>query len=234
MGRSDGGGATVSVDMFHGLPPDEVEALVAACKRGHYEPGQAVFVEGDSDDDLYIVKSGRIRISKAISQDTDRTLAVVERGGVFGELALVGASSRSATASALEPTEVLALTRDGFGGLADRSPQLGLKVMGKLATVLAERLQTTTDLLRDTVNWSLEVSGAAQLDLHHVIQARASVEVALTNGDRLKGQILKVEQTAGGVIVTLAGDGDALHLLPWHAVMSLRLSRAQVLGAEVA
>ena len=53
---------------------------------------------GEEGDDLYIVISGRIRVAKAISLDVDRTLATLGPGAVFGELAMVGEGTRSASA----------------------------------------------------------------------------------------------------------------------------------------
>lgn len=218
----------MSVDVFEGLGEAEIERLVQACTVTRYGAGETVFVEGDAGDDLFLVRAGRVRIAKTISGDVARTLAVVERGGVFGELALVGSGTRSATALALEPTDVLALSRDSFLALTEAEPRLGLKIMGRFAALLAERLHVTTDLLRDTVHWGLEVSGAAALDLHHVIRARASLVAALQNGDRVRGQLVKVEPTQGGLMLTIIDD-EALHLVPFHAVVSLTLDKAQLM-----
>lgn len=222
----------MGVDVFEGLDPAEVERLTRACATTRYAPGQVVFDEGDAGDDVFIVRAGRVRIAKSVSSEVSRTLAVVDRGGVFGELALVGSGTRSATAMALEPTEVLGLSRDRFLELTGDSPRLGVKVMGRFAAILAERLQLTTDLLRDTVQWGLEVSGAAALDLHHIVRAQPSLVVALSNGDRIRGRLVKVERTEGGLMLTVADD-DAMHLLPWHSVVSLKLGREQVMpGTE--
>jgi hypothetical protein len=127
---------------------------------------------------------------------------------------------------------VLALARERFLALTEDSPRLGLKVMGRFAAILAERLQVTTDLLRDTVHWGLEVAGAAQLDLHHVLRTQAVLEAALGNGDRIRGHLVKVDVTQGGGLVLTITDEDAVHLVPWHAVVSLRLGRAQLLTGE--
>lgn len=222
----------MSVDVFEGLDPDEVDRLTRACTPVRCAPGETVFTEGEAGDDLFIVRVGRVRIAKAVSAEVARTLAIVDRGGVFGELALVGSGTRSATALALEPTEVLALSRERFHELTLDAPRLGVKVMGRFAAILAERLQLTTDLLRDTLQWGLEVSGAAALDLHHVIRAQPALVVALGNGDRLRGRLVKVERTEGGLMLSVADD-DALHLLPWHAVVSLTVSQDQLLpGTE--
>lgn len=222
----------MAVDLFDGLADDEVARLKGACKQARYAAGQVVFAEGDGGDEVFVVEHGRVRISKDIAVEVDRTLAIVERGGVFGELALVGAEVRSATATAVEPTDVLVLTRDGFGAFAAADPALGLKVVGRFAAILADRLQATTDLLRDTVRWGLEVSGAAALGLHRILQARAAVEVRLVTGDHVAGRLLKVERADGGPLLVVADHAEGLHLVPYHAVASLRVGRA-LLAQEV-
>lgn len=220
----------MATSVFDGLTDAEVQSLTRACETRSHAAGEAVFSEGDDGDDVFVVLSGRVRIAKALSVTTDKTLELVDRGGVFGELALLGGGQRSASASALEATEVLVLTREGFLGLAERDPALGFKIMGRLAAILAQRLQTTTDLLRDTVKWSLEISGAAELDLQHLIHASPDVEVRLDGGETFDGRLLKAEPTARGeLLLTFADSRDDLRLIPFHALISLRLSRAAAL-----
>lgn len=220
-----------AVNVLAGLDEGELTQLASVCRESSFAAGEKVFAEGDSGDELFIVRSGRVRIAKAISLDVDRTLSVLGSGGAFGELAMVGEGSRSASAVALEPTVVLALSKEGFATLTEQAPVLGLKVMGRFAAMLGERLRVTTDLLRDTVSWGLEVSGAAALDLHRVIHTRARVSVALVNGERLTGELLKVERAEAGTLLTISGLEDELHLVPYHAVVQLRVSKA-LLAAE--
>lgn len=221
----------MATSVFEGLSDAEVDALKRACETRSHAAGEAVFNEGDDGDDVFVVLSGRIRIAKALSLSTDKTLELVDRGGVFGELALLGGGQRSASASALEAAEVLVLTREGFLGLAEHDPGLGFKIMGRLAAILAQRLQATTDLLRDTVRWSLEISGAAALDLQHLINAHPDVEVRLAGGDTFVGRLLKAEPTVRGeLLLTFADSDDELRLVPYHALTSLRLPRAVALA----
>ncbi len=223
----------MATSVFEGLSDAEVQGLTRACETRSHAAGEAVFSEGDDGDDVYVVLSGRVRIAKALSVSTDKTLELVDRGGVFGELALLGGGLRSASASAVEATEVLVLTRDGFLGLAERDPALGFKIMGRLAAILAQRLQTTTELLRDTVRWSLEISGAAELDLQHLIHAHPNVEVQVAGGETFEGRLLKAEPTARGeLLLTFADIRDDLRLVPFHALTSLRLPKAIALASS--
>lgn len=218
--------AVTQINVLEGLSDEEIARLVAICRESSHEAGATIFTEGDVGEDLYIVRTGRVRIAKAISLEVDRTLTRLGPGGVFGELAMVGVGSRSATAVCEEPTTILALAQDSFLTLTETEPGLGLKVMGRFAAMLADRLRVTTDLLRDTVSWGLEVSGAAKLDLHEMITARAAVVVALSNGERLAGRLLKVDTNEAGTLLTLSGVDSQLHLVPYHAVVAIHLDAA--------
>ncbi|MGE0708773.1 MAG: cyclic nucleotide-binding domain-containing protein [Planctomycetota bacterium] len=223
---------TQTINVLAGLSDDEIHRLETVCRTQSLEVGEVVFGEGDEGDDLYIVVSGRVRIAKAISLSVDRTLATLGAGGVFGELAMVGEGTRSATATAEEHTRLLVLARDGFIRLTEEEPVLGLKVMGRFAAALADRLRTTTQLLTDTVKWGLEVSGAASLDLHHVISVHATLALALSNGERVVGRLLKVERAEAGTLITLLGRDGQLHLVPFHAVVAMRLNPEILAPAE--
>jgi CRP-like cAMP-binding protein len=214
-----------AVNIFEGLTPEEKDAFVGVCSEVDFTAGDRVFTEGDVEDDVHIVLSGQVRIAKAISLDVDRTLAVLGEGEVFGELALVGRGVRTAHADALTDTQVLNLTREAYETLSTRQPQLALKILGRFATMLAERLALTTDLLRDTVQWSLQVQGAASLDLHRVMHSRAEITVTLSNGAPVVGQLLKVEENEAGRMLTLSSSDGGLYMIPYHAVVSLQVPR---------
>ena len=219
----------VRVNVLEGLSEDEISRLEAVCQVQSLSADEAVFSEGDEGHQLYIIRSGRVRISKAISVSVDRTLATLGPGGVFGELAMVGEGTRSASAVAVEPTRLLVLSREGFESLVDNEPVLGLKVMGRFAAMLADRLRLTTQLLSETVSWGLEVSG---LNLQHVLEVQATMAVSLTNGERVVGRLLKVEANDLGATLTLMGRDGQLHLIPYHAVVAIRLDRALLNSGE--
>lgn len=223
-------GATVNV--LEGLSPDEVQRLVAACQETSHAAGEVIFSEGDEGDVLYIVRSGRVRIAKAIGLDVDRTLTILGVGGVFGELVIVGEGLRSATVMALEPTRVLAMSRETFVRLTEEAPALGLKVMGRFAAMLADRLRMTTDLLRDTVQWGLEISGAAALDLHRVAGNRTRLTVTLTGGETFSGRLLSAERSDSGLLLTFSGEDGDVHLIPYHALARIRMPRSVIGGGE--
>lgn len=218
--------APVPVDVLEGLDPGELERLRAACEERSYAPGEVVFREGETGEELHLVRSGQVRVTKRLSGGLERPLLLLGPGGAFGEMVAVGEPRRTATATALEPTTTWAMGQAGFQRVCQEDPRLGVKVLGRFALLLAERLRLTTELLRDTVRWSVRMSSAAPPDLKGAIESQAQVEVALGTGERLAGRLLKLDKSEVGAILTLVDPADGLHLVPWHAVQEIRYRTA--------
>jgi CRP-like cAMP-binding protein len=221
------------IDVLADLAADEIDRLVAGCRRLSVQGGERVFGEGDDGDEVFIVRTGRVRISKAISLDASRTLAVVGPGGIFGELAMVDSGPRSATAEALEASEILAIGRESFQTLVAERSALGAKMLGRFAATLAERLRFTNDLLRDTVAWGLDVSGASALNLQGIIKLAPEVTITVSTGREISGRLLKVERNATGVDLLVKEDRDErLVFVPYHAVVSISFPGEQVASSN--
>ena len=102
------------VDLFEGLPDDDLNAIAAIVGGRTIEPREALFKEGEPGDAFYIVFRGAIEISKARADGTEEKLAVRRKGDGFGEMALLNEAPRSATARATEPTQLVSVSRDDF------------------------------------------------------------------------------------------------------------------------
>jgi len=76
--------------------------------------GEAVFKEGDLGDRAYVVQDGLIDIVRIDDDGTETLLGTVEKGGIFGEMALIDDQPRMATARAAVATTVIAVPRDVF------------------------------------------------------------------------------------------------------------------------
>ena len=96
--------------------------------------GEVIFKEGDKADQLFAIKSGEIAI-----QLGNRTLAELSANSIFGEMALIDDSPRSATAVAKTDVELVPISEKQFLFLVSQTPFFALKVM----RVLARRLRAT-------------------------------------------------------------------------------------------
>jgi CRP-like cAMP-binding protein len=94
--------------------------------------GEILFKEGDAADAMYAVLSGCVELVH-----NGETLDNIEPGGILGELALIDASERSATASALVDSTLARVDRRHFEYLVAEHPTFAIQVM----SVMAERLR---------------------------------------------------------------------------------------------
>ncbi len=96
--------------------------------------GDVVFREGDQARELFVIKSGSVRI-----QIGNRTTSELGPDSIFGEMALIDNEPRSATAIAITDVELVAVSEKQFLFLVGQTPYFALKVM----RVLAQRLRAT-------------------------------------------------------------------------------------------
>jgi len=96
--------------------------------------GDVIFREGYGAEDLYVIKSGEVRI-----QIGNRTVSELGADSIFGEMALIDSQPRSATAVAITDVELVPVSEKQFLFLVSQTPYFALKVM----RVLAQRLRVT-------------------------------------------------------------------------------------------
>jgi CRP-like cAMP-binding protein len=99
-----------------------------------FKAGSVIFREGDEAHELFVIKSGEVRI-----QIGNRTINELPADSIFGEMALIDGEPRSATAIAITDVELVPVTERQFLFLVSQTPYFALKVM----RVLAQRLRAT-------------------------------------------------------------------------------------------
>ncbi len=100
------------------------------------DPGQVIFSEGDPGHQMFIVRTGTVELRIG-----DTVVETVGQGGMFGELALVDASPRSATAIAGPDCTLVMVEQRSFNDLLRRVPGIGLEIM----KVMASRLRRASN-----------------------------------------------------------------------------------------
>jgi CRP/FNR family cyclic AMP-dependent transcriptional regulator len=121
--------------LFAGLDEPTLDMVAAALRPRRFRRGETIFHVDDPGDALFIVASGRVKITIPPGDDSEPAiLTTVAPGGFFGELALLDGAARSATAVALGAVETQVLRRDAFDGLVDAQPALRRALFAALAT----------------------------------------------------------------------------------------------------
>jgi CRP-like cAMP-binding protein len=109
--------------------------------------GQILFSEGEPSDNLFLVRSGRLRVFLASPRGEELTLAVVGPGQTFGELSVLDRQPRSASVDALETSELVAIAGDDVRALLETNPQALRAVALGLAASMRRLNGTAADLV---------------------------------------------------------------------------------------
>ena len=133
------------VDIFEPLSEQDIEQLNGRLPDIHLEPGEMFYSPEDQSEKLFILQKGKARIFKTVPDGREFTLAVVESGTVFGEMALTGQQLEGAYAQAMEPSQVSTMLRADLERLVVEKPEVGLRIM----RVLSERLRRQETRLED-------------------------------------------------------------------------------------
>ena len=95
------------VDLFSSLGDSELQEIADLSNLRQIPAGSAVVREGDTGDDLYIIKSGTLCVSAVQECGRDAKVGGLEASDFFGEMALLTGANRSATVMALVATEII-------------------------------------------------------------------------------------------------------------------------------
>ena len=124
-----------SLPLFESLNPEERRMLADAVDHKHIPVGQAIFKAGDHGQALFIVVSGSIELSVTDRAGQKIVLAECRAGDVFGELAMLDAGPRTATAVALEEADLLELDRDDLLLMVTQRPEVALHLLGAMGAM---------------------------------------------------------------------------------------------------
>jgi diguanylate cyclase (GGDEF)-like protein len=141
------------VGIFSLLDPEETARVAGYLDPVELASGDVLFREGDPGDNLYIIRSGRIRIGIRLPDGSEHRLAELGAGDFLGEMSIFDHAPRSATCRALEATSLLALSKDEFSAIIAEQPRIALKLMYRMLNVATQRLRDTGQIASDMVLW---------------------------------------------------------------------------------
>ncbi len=133
------------VDILEPLSEEEIAELIERIPSTHLEQGQVFYTPQDPNEALFMLKNGRVRVYKVAPDGWEFTLAVVEAGTMFGEMALTAQRMRESYAEAMEPADVCILKNEDLERLVLEYPGVGLRII----RVLGERLRLCETRLED-------------------------------------------------------------------------------------
>ncbi len=131
------------IALLEAMDDQALARLAAVVEPRAFADGQIIFQEGDPGDAMHFIASGAVRIEKRTGADASavKTLAILEPGDYFGEMALFDQQPRSASAVASGATETFRLSTASFGELHGSADHAGLSVLFAMIRTAADRIR---------------------------------------------------------------------------------------------
>ena len=127
--------------LFSGLTETEAKGLAASCSFYELEDGEPLFALGDAPDHLYVVRSGRLRLSCRARPGVEVVVGEAGRGDIVGEMAILDPAPRSATATAMGRTEILCLSGSAFARLLNEAHPAARSIVTEIRKDTCGRLR---------------------------------------------------------------------------------------------
>lgn len=127
-----------AVPLFSSCPDEQLRMLASMVTRKSVPRGTMVLTAGDPTDSLYIVLSGRLKVLMSDADGKEVILSILGPGEFFGEMGLIDDSPRSASVLAIEPCELLSISKRDFKKCLAENFEMAMAVMRGLVRRLRE------------------------------------------------------------------------------------------------
>lgn len=154
-----------TVPLFKDVDEPTLRALWPRLDERRLRRGEVLFRAGDPGDEMFLIHSGSIVVSKPVTGRVEQVLRRMEPGEAFGEMSLFGdEQTRSATIQAETDVILLGLHRDNLNQFIESNPRDAAKFFLEMIRIAFKRLRDTSDLVAEVTRWGLEATG---LDVEH-------------------------------------------------------------------
>jgi signal transduction histidine kinase len=219
--------ALESLHLFKNLAPNELQILRSITQNRKIAAGGEIFREGDSGDGVYFVKSGLVEISGLINADARRVFSQLAAGEIFGEMAVIEDRPRSATAAALNETEIYFIPRAEMLALLQRSPALAFNMLQEIShrlrdfnqlhlreVVQAERLAIVGNFARSIIHDLKTPLTIIGLSADMACMANSTPEKRSLAQERIRKQIWRINDMVGDILEYTRSNRAGTTLVP--------------------
>ena len=140
-------GVLRQTSLFRSLPPQDLQAVIAASRLRVFRRGQIVFTAGDPGDTLVVVITGLVKVAVRSADGGELTLTIIQPGGVLGELSIADGGPRSADAETLEECQLLLIPRETIQDISARVPAAAQALLSSIAATLRRLTDEASDLV---------------------------------------------------------------------------------------
>lgn len=134
-----------SVHLFAGLDDAALDILLALCRQTSVKARGVVCREGEPGDALFIVISGKLKVTAQSGDGKELILAILEDGETFSEMSLLDGQPRSASVTAVQDTQLLVIKRPDFLAYLEQHPRVSITLL----VILSSRLREMDSMMGD-------------------------------------------------------------------------------------
>ena len=192
------------IPYFSMLSMDELAQVAAITVERHFNRGDLILIEGETEGSLYYVCSGLIKVFKASPEGKEQVLRLVGAGYTFNDVPALDGGPNPASAAAVEPGMVYVIRRSGLRKLITTRPEVAEAVVLTLAKTLRHLVALVEDLSLRHVTARVakilhdqEISAQQGQQVHRLTQTEMAALVGSTR--EVVGRALKELETAGAI-----------------------------------
>ena len=130
---------------FSTLEEKEIKEIKEIMKPRKYNEGEIIFFEDEPGEGLFLVKSGKVKLTKMVESGDEQILTIIQPGNVFAEVVLFGNANYPATAVALEDSKLYLIRSNDMEKLIKEKPSIAVKLLD----LMSKRLRRAQKLVRD-------------------------------------------------------------------------------------
>lgn len=178
------------VPLFSGLDDEDMQSLIGAVTRRKYPKDAVIFFESDPGDAMFMILGGRVKVTILSDDGREIILSILGDRDFFGEMALLDNEPRSATAIAVQETEVAVIHQKDFLSIVEKRPRVAINLL----SALSDRLRKANH----------QIGSLALLDVYGRV-AGVLLEMARDTGIRLKDGRIRFRRPTHQEIANMIG-----------------------------
>jgi len=140
------------IPIFSKLDEESLKKIDSISIEKHYRKGDIIILQDSKVEGLYIIREGRIKISRISEDGKIKVLAILSSGDIMGEMSILDEELASATAEAIEDSRLVFIKREDFQSILVRYPMITLGI----AQILAKRLRLADREIEELAFYSVK------------------------------------------------------------------------------
>ncbi|MGC8970750.1 MAG: Crp/Fnr family transcriptional regulator [bacterium] len=141
-----------NIPIFSRLDKESLKRIDSISIEKYYKKGDIIILQDSTVEGLYIIREGRVKISRISEDGKIKVLAILSSGDIMGEMSILDEESASATAEAIENSILIFINREGFRSILVRYPIITLSI----AQILAKRLRLADREIEELAFYSVK------------------------------------------------------------------------------